>query len=81
MLKELKWQPLKDRRIDQRLVFFHKIIYELVAVPADNLLMSTNANNETLTLNPSNWQQVTLTFTKTLLFHVLFGTETRYQTV
>ncbi|KAH3783699.1 hypothetical protein DPMN_161642 [Dreissena polymorpha] len=38
MLIELKWQPLKDRCRDQRLVFFHKIIYDLVAVPADNLL-------------------------------------------
>ena len=59
MLKELKWQPLKDRRRDQRLVFFHKIIYDLVAVPADNLLEvnkrpQRNHNSKSIKLATSN---------------------------
>ncbi|KAH3876786.1 hypothetical protein DPMN_000636 [Dreissena polymorpha] len=59
MLKELKWQPLKDRRRDQRLVFFHKIIYDLVAVPADNLLevnkrSQRNSNSKSIKLATSN---------------------------
>ena len=35
MLQDLKWQPIADRRRDQRLVLLYKIIIGLVAIPGD----------------------------------------------
>jgi hypothetical protein len=35
MLKKLKWQPLAERRRDQRLCLLYKILNDLVAIPAD----------------------------------------------
>jgi len=35
MLQDLKWQPIADRRRDQRLVLLYKISIGLVAIPAD----------------------------------------------
>ena len=35
MLQDLKWQPLADRRRDQRSILLYKIINGLVAIPAD----------------------------------------------
>ena len=37
MMEELKWQPLSERRRDQRLLLLYKIIHGLVAIPADTL--------------------------------------------
>ena len=38
MLKELKWQPLAERRKDQRLCLLYKILNDLVAIPADQYI-------------------------------------------
>ena len=35
LLKELKWTTLADRRRNQRLVLFYKILHNLIAVPPD----------------------------------------------
>ena len=37
MMEDLKWQPLSERRRDQRLVLLYKIVHGLVAIPADQL--------------------------------------------
>ena len=37
MMRALNWKPLSERRRDHRLIFFFKIIHELVAVPNDNI--------------------------------------------
>ena len=38
MLRDLKWQPLVDRRRDQRLILLYKIVNGLVAIPTDSML-------------------------------------------
>ena len=42
MMKELKWQPLSEHRRDQRLLLLYKIVYGLVAIPADSLFQFKN---------------------------------------
>ena len=37
MLRDLKWQPLADRRRDQRLILLYKIVNGLVAIPTDSM--------------------------------------------
>jgi hypothetical protein len=38
MMRDLNWRPLIDRRRDQRLALFHKIVYDLVAIPSTELI-------------------------------------------
>ena len=47
MMKELKWQPLHERRREKRLVFFHKIVYDLVAVSRDSILQLNQRKQRT----------------------------------
>ena len=59
MLQDLKWQPLADRRRDQRLILLCKIIDGLVAIPADqhiqpNLRPSRNRHTKTLLIHTCN---------------------------
>ena len=59
MLPDLKWQPLADRRRDQRLILLYKIINGLVAVPADqhiqpNPSASRNRHTKTLLIHTCN---------------------------
>ena len=37
MLRDLKWQPLADRRRDQRLILLYKTVNGLVAIPTDSM--------------------------------------------
>ena len=37
MLKELEWEPLQERRQNQRLVYLYKILNSKVAVPPDEM--------------------------------------------
>ena len=55
MLQDLKWQPLADRRRDQRLILY-KIINGLVAIPADQRIQpnqkpSINRHTKTLLIH------------------------------
>ena len=47
MMKDLNWQPLHERRREKRLVFFHKIVYDLVAVPRDSILQFNQPKQRT----------------------------------
>jgi hypothetical protein len=58
MLQDLKWQPLADRRRDQRLILY-KIINGLVAIPADQRIQpnqrpSINRHTKTLLIHTYN---------------------------
>ncbi len=44
MMTELRWTPLKERRRDQRLTFFHRIVHDLVAIPSD--IMHINSRKQ-----------------------------------
>jgi hypothetical protein len=59
MLQDPKWQPLADRRRDQRLILLYKIINGLVAIPADqhiqpNQRPSRNRHTKTLLIHTCN---------------------------
>ena len=59
MLQDRKWQPLADRRSDQRLILFYKIINGLVAIPADQHIQpnprpSINRHTKTLLIHTCN---------------------------
>ena len=47
MMKDLKWQPLHERRREKRLIFLHKIVYDLVAVPRDSILQLNQRKQRT----------------------------------
>ena len=47
MMKDLKWQPLHERRREKRLIFFHKIVYDLVAVLRDSILQLNQRKQST----------------------------------
>ena len=46
MMRRLNWRPLAERRREQRLIFFFKIINDLVAVPADSLHIVRNQRTQ-----------------------------------
>ena len=46
MMRRLNWRPLAERRREQRLMFFFKIINDLVAVPADSLHIERNQRTQ-----------------------------------
>ena len=57
MMKDLNWQPLSERRRDQRLTLFFKIVNSLVAIPADfqfNPRPSRNRNSKNIILPACN---------------------------
>ena len=59
MLQDLKWQPLADRRRDQRLILLYKIINGLVAILADQHIQqnprpSRNRHTKTLLIHTCN---------------------------
>ena len=43
MVNTLQWPPLADRRLKSRLVIFYKIVYCLIAVPANHILIPTDS--------------------------------------
>jgi len=58
-LTTTEWQPLADRRRDQRLILLHKIINGLVAIPADqhiqpNPRSSRNRHTKTWLIHTCN---------------------------
>lgn len=56
MFTHLNWYPLQVRRLKYRLVFFHKIIHQIVAVPASNLLIL--ADSRTRHSNPFSYKHI-----------------------
>ena len=42
MMRDLGWKPLRDRRRDQRLSLFHKIVNDLVAIPSAQMIEFNN---------------------------------------
>ena len=56
MLGKLHWRPLDQRRIDNRLIMFYKITYDLVAIPvAENLVPS---HRESKFIHPLAYKQI-----------------------
>ena len=59
MMKDLKWQPLHERRRDQRLTLMYKMVNGLVAIPADTLFTcntrpSRNSHSKTIRVTTCN---------------------------
>ena len=46
MMEELGWKPLHERRSEQHLILLYKIIYDLVAVPADQHITYTTTKDQ-----------------------------------
>ena len=68
MLDSLGWRSLEDRRADARLIFFYKILYNLVAVPLPQY--SNHPDRITRHMHPLHFVQIlaTTSYNKCSLF-------------
>jgi hypothetical protein len=41
MLNTMNWQTLQERRLRTRLIMFHKVINENIAIPTQNILLQS----------------------------------------
>ena len=41
MLNTMNWQTLQERRLRTRLMMFHKVINENIAIPTQNILLQS----------------------------------------
>ena len=56
MLGNLRWRPLDQRRIDNRLIMLYKITFDLVAIPVEDYLVRNR--RESKFIHPLAYRQI-----------------------
>ncbi|XP_071123318.1 uncharacterized protein B0403.1-like [Mytilus edulis] len=56
MLDTMKWQTLQERRLRTRLIMFHTIVNENIAIPSHNVLQQSQSN--TRSTNKESYRQI-----------------------
>ena len=56
MLDTMKWQTLQERRLRTRLIMFHKIVNENIAIPSQNVLQQSQST--TRSTNKESYRQI-----------------------